>query len=74
MLYAGSATAGAWRTNDKGANWELITRDLYIGGVYALEIDFTNPDIVYISPFGGIYKSYDGGVNWTVIGGASFIS
>ena len=74
VLYAGSATAGAWKTIDKGANWELITRDLYIGGVYALEIDFTNPDIVYISPFAGVYKSNDGGANWTVIGDTSFTS
>ena len=74
VLYAGSATAGAWKTTDKGANWELITRYLDIGGVYAIEIDFTNPDIVYISPFGGIYKSYDGGANWTVIGDAAFIN
>ena len=73
ILYAGSATGGAWKTIDKGANWELITRDLDINWFYALEIDFTNPDIVYIS-HGGIYKSYDGGANWTVIGDAAFIN
>ena len=59
ILYAGSATAGAWKTTDKGANWELITRDLDLGGVYAIEIDFTNPDNIYISGSGGIYKSTD---------------
>jgi len=74
ILYAGSATAGAWRTNDKGDNWDLITQDLSLNGVYAIEIDFTNPEIIYISGNGGIYKSYDGGVNWTVIGDAAFIS
>ena len=74
ILYAGSATAGAWKTTDKGATWDLITRDLYIGSVYALEIDFTNPDIVYISGAGEIYKSNDGGVNWTAIGDPSFTS
>ena len=74
ILYAGSATAGAWKTNDKGENWDLVTRDLYISSVYALEIDFTNPDIVYISGAGEIYKSNDGGVNWTAIGDPSFTS
>ena len=74
ILYAGSATAGAWKTIDKGNNWDLITQDLFLNGVYAIEIDFTNPEIIYISGNGGIYKSYDGGVNWTVIGDASFTS
>tara|TARA_B110000196_G_scaffold88330_1_gene76640 strand:+ start:309 stop:3716 length:3408 start_codon:yes stop_codon:yes gene_type:complete len=72
ILYAGSATAGAWKTTDKGANWELITRDLDLGGVYAIEIDFTNPEIIYISGSGGIYKSTDGGLSWTTIGDTSF--
>ena len=74
VLYAGSATAGAWKTIDKGDNWDLITQDLFLNGVYAIEIDFTNPEIIYISGNGGIYKSYDGGVNWTVIGDAAFTS
>ena len=72
ILYAGSATAGAWKTTDKGANWELITRDLDLGGVYAIEIDFTNPDNIYISGSGGIYKSTDGGLSWATIGDTSF--
>ena len=72
ILYAGSATAGAWKTIDKGANWNLITADLALNGVYAIEIDFTNPEIIYISGNGGIYKSNDGGGNWTIIGDASF--
>ncbi|MEC7646254.1 MAG: T9SS type A sorting domain-containing protein [Bacteroidota bacterium] len=72
ILYAGSATAGAWKTNDKGENWSLITQDLPLNGVYAIEIDFTNPDIIYISGNGGIYKSYDSGTNWAIIGDAAF--
>ncbi|MDP7568211.1 MAG: PKD domain-containing protein, partial [Flavobacteriales bacterium] len=74
ILYAGSATAGAWKTIDKGDSWSLITANLEIFGSYAIEIDHTNPDIVYISGPGGINKSYDGGVNWTVIGDATFTS
>ena len=31
----------------------------------------TGPKI-YISGNGGIYESYDGGINWTIIGDASF--
>ena len=59
VLYAGSATAGAWKTIDKGANWELLTKDIHLGGVYAIEIDFSDEDIAYISGNGGIYKTID---------------
>ena len=74
VLYAGSATAGAWKTIDKGDNWNLITQDLSLNGVYAIEIDFTNFNTVYISGNGGIYKSIDGGNNWSIIGGTNFVS
>ena len=72
ILYAGSATAGAWKTTNKGDSWSLITKDLPLNSVYAIEIDFLNPDIIYISGNGGIYKSYDGGLSWNTIGDISF--
>ena len=72
VLYAGSATAGAWKTNDKGENWNLITKDIPLNEVYAIEIDFTDSDIIYISGNGGIYKSYDSGINWSIIGDPAF--
>lgn len=74
VLYAGAATAGAWRSNNKGNNWEHITKDLHLSGVYAIEIDFQDENIIYISGNGGIYKSIDGGSNWTSIGGSNFNS
>ena len=74
VLYAGAATAGAWRSNNKGNNWEHITKDLHLSGVYAIEIDFQDENIIYISGNGGIYKSVDGGSNWTSIGGSNFNS
>ncbi|MDG2138574.1 MAG: PKD domain-containing protein [Flavobacteriales bacterium] len=74
VLYAGAATAGAWRSDDKGDNWRLITKDLHLSGVYAIEIDFQDPDIIYISGNGGVYKSSDAGVNWNITGGNTFNS
>ena len=74
VLYAGTATAGAWKTTDKGMNWSLITKDLELNGVYAIEIDFTDFNTIYISGNGGIYKSVDGGNNWNIIGDANFIN
>ena len=49
VLYAGAATAGAWKSNNKGNNWTHITKDLHLSGVYALEIDL--PLIVNIIVF-----------------------
>ena len=72
VLYAGAATAGAWRSNNKGNNWFHITKDLHLSGVYAIEIDFQNENIIYISGNGGIYKSINGGINWISIGGSNF--
>ena len=72
VLYAGAATAGAWRSNNKGNNWFHITKDLHLSEVYAIEIDFQHENIIYISGNGGIYKSIDGGINWISIGGSNF--
>ena len=72
ILYAGTATAGAWKTIDKGDNWNLITSNLPLNSVYAIEIDFSNPNIIYISGNGNIYKSINGGNSWNIIGDAAF--
>ena len=71
ILYAGTA-ARAWKTTDKGDNWNLITSELPLNGVYAIEIDFLDSDVIYISGNGGIYRSYDSGSNWTIIGDGFF--
>ena len=34
ILYAGTAITGAWKTTDKGDNWNLITREISLNGVY----------------------------------------
>ena len=72
ILYAGTATAGAWKSYDKGNNWELITSEISLNSVYAIEIDFTNPNIIYISGNGGLYKSINSGASWNIIGNTSF--
>ena len=55
ILYAGSATAGLWKTIDKGGNWSLITDEIALNNVYSLEVDFINPEIVYFSGNGGTH-------------------
>lgn len=72
VVYAGTATAGFWRSDDKGANWYCLSKQLPINSVYALEIDPSNEDIVYFSGGGTLYKSTDGGVTHTDIGYSEF--
>ena len=72
VLYAGSATAGAWRSDNKGDNWRLVTQSLHLSGVYAIEIDHQNEDIIYISGNGGVYKSLNGGLLWNIVGDPIF--
>jgi photosystem II stability/assembly factor-like uncharacterized protein/PKD repeat protein len=74
VLYAGSATAGAWQSIDKGNNWNLITSNLELSSVYSIEIDFTDENTIYISGNNGIYKSIDAGNNWITIGNNNFTS
>lgn len=72
VLYAGTANAGLWKSTDKGLNWSLLTRDMLLSTVYALEIDYSNPDIVYFSGNNKLWKSINGGITISQIGDAAF--
>ena len=72
VLYAGTANAGVWKTVDKGASWIPLTYTMMIGEVKALEIDWSNPDIVYFNGGNKIYKSTDGGQSWNPTGSTAF--
>jgi hypothetical protein len=74
VIYAGTATAGFWRSNDKGENWFCLSKNLPVSSVYAVEIDPTNEEIVYFSGAGTLYKSTDGGATHTDIGSGEFSS
>lgn len=72
IMYAGTATAGLWKSIDGGQNWDLTTQELVLNRVFAIEIDYTNPDVVYFESGGNLYKTTDGGMNWTIIGDVAF--
>ena len=74
VLYAGTATAGLYKTEDRGLNWVPLTDDMDVNSVYALEIDHTNPNIVYASMLGTVMKTTDGGATWNFTGNAAFQS
>ena len=67
IVYAGT-TEGTYKSTDAGATWNQISS---VPMVMDLKLHPTNPDIVFIgcgnlfSPGHGIYRTIDGGDNWT---------
>ena len=65
VAYA-SALSRLYRTSDRGRTWSRI--GTLPSGPTAILIDPSNPLTIYAASFGqGIFKSSDGGVNWTTI-------
>lgn len=79
ILYAGTAGGGVWKSSDGGATFNPIFDD-HSQSVGAVELDPNNPDkVIYVgtgetwtrnsvSVGDGLYRSNDGGVNWTKLG------
>ncbi|MBL7769404.1 MAG: hypothetical protein JNK20_10535 [Flavipsychrobacter sp.] len=77
-LYIGTAGGGIWKSTNAGASFKPIF-DRYCQSIGALAIDQAKPTVVYagtgesnmrnsVSIGNGLYKSTDGGDNWTKIG------
>jgi photosystem II stability/assembly factor-like uncharacterized protein len=85
LLYAGSASSGAYRAADGGQNWESVSTglDMVPGAalrVTALTVDEHNPNRVIAATAygvgsrlarGGIYETTNAGSNWTKLGEAN---
>ena len=58
IMYAGTATAGMWKSIDAGLSWSLTTRDLVLNGIFAIEIDHSNPDISFFRKWRQCLQNY----------------
>jgi len=78
-LYVGSASGGIWKSVDGGSNFRPIFDRPKVQSIGALAIDPSNSKIVWAgtgeswernsaSMGDGVYKSTDGGDNWTNLG------
>ena len=79
ILYIGTAGGGVWKSSDGGASFSSIF-DKHIQSIGCVALDPNNPDNVIwvgsgepwtrnsVSVGDGIYKSVDGGVNFTNMG------
>ncbi len=77
ILYAGTPSAGLWRSNDAGASWEPLFTDLPSMGVSGIVIDTVGTGTIYIATgdgdgsdtySAGVLKSTDDGTTWTPTG------
>ncbi|MGE5813408.1 MAG: VPS10 domain-containing protein, partial [Acidobacteriota bacterium] len=78
--YFGATGGGLWKTTDGGQTWRPIAdQGLKSSSVSAVAVAESNPDVVYVGmgetelrgniiQGDGIYKSTDGGKNWTHTG------
>lgn len=73
VVWTGTATAGAWKTTDKGMHWSLMTRNLAVTSIYSVAIDPLDENTVYIGEeSGGIWKTTNGGETWQLTGESAF--
>lgn len=77
IIYAGTPSGGLWKTTDGGTTWLPLTDDFSALGISGIAIDYTNPNIIYVSTGDGdggdtysigVMKSLDGGLNWQPTG------
>jgi hypothetical protein len=73
-VYAGDgATYGVYKTIDDGDTWTHLNSTNAPLNAYALQLDPSNPSIVYAGVvFGGIIKSPDGGATWTPVNNGAY--
>ncbi len=79
MVLYGGTTGGVYRSDDGAMNWKKINNGLIPEkelmaamalGVNAIEVERTNPDIVYAGTTKGLFRTADRGEQWERIGQA----
>jgi photosystem II stability/assembly factor-like uncharacterized protein len=65
VCYCGTEPGEVYKSMDAGANWTCVSMALDFGsGVTAVEVDYSNPNIVFAGGNKGIFRSIDGGTTW----------
>lgn len=65
VCYCGTEPGEVYKSIDAGANWTCVSLALDFGsGVTAVEVDYSNPNIVFAGGNKGILRSLDGGTTW----------
>jgi hypothetical protein len=69
IMYCGTEGGEVYKSIDAGDSWFCVSYGPELvmsqwGGVTAMAVHPTNPDIVYVAGEGNFYKSVNGGLNW----------
>src|SRR5438045_7233486 len=75
-IYIGAASGGVWKSENGGTTYKPVFDKQPVQSIGAIAIDPTNPKVIWVgtgeswtrnsvSIGDGIYKSTDGGDNWT---------
>src|SRR5678816_1322765 len=78
-IYVGSASGGVWKSTNGGTTYKPVFDKEPVQSIGAVAIDPKNPKVIWVgtgeswtrnsvSVGNGIYKSTDGGENWTNMG------
>ena len=78
-VFAGSASGGVWKSVNGGTTFKPVFDKTDVQSIGAVTIDPTNPKVIWVgtgeswvrnsvSVGDGVYKSIDGGDNWTNMG------
>ncbi|MCT4664369.1 MAG: T9SS type A sorting domain-containing protein [Flavobacteriales bacterium] len=68
VLYAGSEVGAVFKTIDKGLNWSSIEDHVFdFGAVKSIKIAPSTSAVVYIGFLNKVYKTANGGINWTMV-------
>ncbi len=79
IIYIGTASGGVWKSVNGGIDWQPMFDDQPLLSIGAVAVAPSNPNIIWAgtgegnprnshNSGGGIYKSLDGGKNWTLMG------
>ena len=78
-IYVGAASGGVWKSTNGGTTYKPVFDKQPVQSIGAVTIDPTNPKVIWVgsgeswtrnsvSVGNGVYKSTDGGDNWTHMG------
>ncbi|NOZ70188.1 MAG: hypothetical protein GXP46_13320 [Deferribacteres bacterium] len=81
-VYLVSDTTQVWKSVDGGNSWQMKHKGFLANGGIAVSVDPVNENIVFVagslhsysesSPADGIYRTTDGGENWTLVKSTPF--
>ncbi|MDP4638126.1 MAG: T9SS type A sorting domain-containing protein [Crocinitomicaceae bacterium] len=66
VCYCGTEPGEVYKSIDAGLNWTCVSMSLDFGsGVTAVEVDYSNPNVIFAGGNKGVFRSLDGGTTWT---------